>query len=110
LLAPHLRRTHRIARNADNAILLAEKIKRLDSFLSQADDSLWREHALGKHIDLRCVERFDAAHCCDFSALQPYHSTGNALYLSGVVADVDHWHLCFVAQPLEIREDIALAR
>ncbi len=44
LLAPHLRWPHRVARHADDAILLAEQIKRLDGFFGEADDSGRREH------------------------------------------------------------------
>ena len=44
LLAPHLRRPHRVARHADNAMLLAEEIQRLDGFFGQADDAGGRKH------------------------------------------------------------------
>ena len=39
LLAPHLRRAHRIPGDADDAILLAKKVQRLDCFFRQADDA-----------------------------------------------------------------------
>ena len=44
LLAPHLRGPHAVARDADNAAVLAEEIKRLHGFLGQADDSFGGEH------------------------------------------------------------------
>ena len=47
LLAPDLRRPHRIARYPDDAVLLAEQIQRLDGFLGEADDPAGREVAHG---------------------------------------------------------------
>ena len=43
LLAPHLRRPHRIAGDADDAVLLAEQIQRLHRFFGEADDAAGRE-------------------------------------------------------------------
>jgi hypothetical protein len=43
-LAPCSGRAHDIARNADDAPLLAEQIERLDGFLSEANDPLGWEH------------------------------------------------------------------
>ena len=48
LLAAHPRRPHRIAGDADDAILLAEQIQRLDGFFGEADDSAGRELAHGE--------------------------------------------------------------
>ncbi len=39
LLFAHLRRPHRIARDADDAMVFAEEIERLHGFFGQADDS-----------------------------------------------------------------------
>ena len=39
LFAPHTRRPHRIAGDADNAVVLAEEIERLHGFFGQTDDS-----------------------------------------------------------------------
>ena len=47
LLAAHLRRPHRIAGDADDAVLLAEQIQRLDGLFGQADDPAGRELAHG---------------------------------------------------------------
>ena len=47
LLAPDLRRPHRIAGDADDAVLLAEQIQRLDGLFGQADDPAGRELAHG---------------------------------------------------------------
>ena len=43
LLAPHPRRAHGIAGDADDAVLLAEQIQRLDRLFGQADDAAGRE-------------------------------------------------------------------
>jgi hypothetical protein len=43
LLAPDLRRPHRIAGDADDAVLLAEQVQRLHGFLGEADDAAGRE-------------------------------------------------------------------
>ena len=43
-LQRHPRRAHRITRHANDAMLLAEKIKRLDGFFGEADDAFGREH------------------------------------------------------------------
>ena len=45
LFPAHLRRPHRIAGDADDAILLAEQIQRFDGFFGKADDSAGRELA-----------------------------------------------------------------
>jgi hypothetical protein len=45
LLAAHPWRPHRIAGDADDAILLAEQIQGLDGFFGKTDDSAWRELA-----------------------------------------------------------------
>ena len=37
-------RAHHIARNADDAPLLAEQIERLDSFVGKTNDPFGREH------------------------------------------------------------------
>ena len=50
LLAAHLRRPHRIAGDADDAVLLAEQIQRLDGLFGEADDPAGRELAHGKRI------------------------------------------------------------
>src|SRR5215813_7033705 len=44
LLAPCSGRAHHIARNANDAPLLAEQIERLDSFLGETNDPFGREH------------------------------------------------------------------
>ena len=44
LVAPRLGRPHRVAGNADDAVLPAQEIERLDGFLGQADDPARREH------------------------------------------------------------------
>ncbi len=46
-LAADLRRTHRIAGDADDAVLLAEQIQRLHGLFGQADDPAGREVAHG---------------------------------------------------------------
>ena len=48
LLAPDLRRPHRIAGDADDAVLLAEQIQRLHGFFGEADDPAGRELAHGE--------------------------------------------------------------
>jgi hypothetical protein len=45
LLAAHLWRPHRIAGDADDAVLLAEQIQRLDSLFGEANDPAGRELA-----------------------------------------------------------------
>jgi hypothetical protein len=40
-----LRRTHDVAGIADDAVLLAEQVERLDSLFSEAADSARRKHA-----------------------------------------------------------------
>src|SRR4029079_15568944 len=45
LLAADLRRSHRVAGDTDDAVLLAEQIQRLDGLFSQADDPAGRELA-----------------------------------------------------------------
>ena len=47
LLAAHLRRPHRIAGDADDAVLLAEQIERLHGLFGEADDPAGRELAHG---------------------------------------------------------------
>ena len=43
LFAPGLLRAHHKTRNADDAMLFAEQVKRLDGLFGQADDPLRRE-------------------------------------------------------------------
>ncbi len=50
LLATYLPRPHRISRYADDPILLAEKIERLDSLFGQADNPLRWEPAHVRHV------------------------------------------------------------
>ena len=45
LLAPDLRRPHRITGHPDDAVLLTEKVKRFDRLLRQADDPRGRKLA-----------------------------------------------------------------
>ena len=47
LLAPDPRRPHRIAGDADNPVLLAKQIKRLDGFFGETNDPAGRELAHG---------------------------------------------------------------
>ncbi len=47
-LAAHPRRPHRITGDADDAILLAEQIQRLDGFFGETDNSAGRELAHGE--------------------------------------------------------------
>ena len=47
LLAADLRRPHRIAGDADDAVLLAEQIQRLDGLFGEANDPAGRELAHG---------------------------------------------------------------
>ena len=57
LLAPDPRRPHRIAGDADDAVLLAQEVQRLDGFLGEADDAAGREVAHdGRYAELpeRC--------------------------------------------------------
>ena len=42
--------------------------------------------------------------------LKPHHATGDSLHLGGVVADIDHRYLRFVAQAFQVGQDVALAR
>jgi hypothetical protein len=51
LLPPDLRRTHRIARDADDTVLLAQQVERLHGFLGEADDAAGRKHC-GSHSKL----------------------------------------------------------
>jgi hypothetical protein len=44
LLAANLRWADDIAIDADDAVLLAEQIRRLDGLFGQADNSAWRKH------------------------------------------------------------------
>ena len=44
---PHLGRPHGVARDADDAVLLAQQIERLDRLLGEADQALGRETAHG---------------------------------------------------------------
>ena len=113
LLAPHLRRPHRIAGHADDAAVLAEEIERLHGFFGQADDSLGREHG-------RSISRLDALSSASSSSSPPAASTRPSSIrttcearrrdLAGLMADIDHRHLGLVAQPREIRQDFELAR
>ena len=48
LLAPDPRRPHRIAGDADDAVLLAEQIQRLDGLFGETDDPAGRELAHGR--------------------------------------------------------------
>ncbi len=48
LLAPDLRRPHRIAGDADDPVLLAEQIQRLHGFLGETDDTAGREVVHGR--------------------------------------------------------------
>ena len=50
-LLAHARRPHRITGDADDTVLLAEEIERLDGFFCQADDTSGREHFV--HLLLR---------------------------------------------------------
>ena len=50
LLAPDLRRPHRIAGDADDAVLLAEQVQGLHSFLGEADNAAGREVLHGVSI------------------------------------------------------------
>jgi hypothetical protein len=69
LFAPHLRRPHRIAGNADDAILFAEQIQRLHGLFREADDPAWREVAHDVDMPVnkelvtacRCVVKFHQA-------------------------------------------------
>ncbi len=45
LLAAHARGPHAIARDAGDAMLLAEEVERLDRLFGEADDPRWRELA-----------------------------------------------------------------
>ena len=46
LLATGLGRAHDVARDPDNAVLLAEQVKGLDGLFGKADDAPWRKHAI----------------------------------------------------------------
>jgi hypothetical protein len=48
LLAPHLRRPHRLAGNTDDAVLFAKQIQRLDGLFGEADNPAGRELAHGR--------------------------------------------------------------
>jgi hypothetical protein len=58
LLASDLRRPHRVAGDADDAILLAEQIQCLHGFLGETDDPAGRELA----HDRRYEEKYVACH------------------------------------------------
>src|SRR5262245_8896109 len=109
LFAPDLRRPHGITRNAGNTVLLAEEIEGLDCFFGQADDSLRRKHTLSKHIDLCCVEQFDAASRYYRSTFEAHDSSGDASYFGGIVADVNERHTRFVTQAFQVGQYFTLA-
>jgi hypothetical protein len=44
LLLPRLRRPHRVAGDADDAVLLAEEVEGLGGLFGQTDDALRRKH------------------------------------------------------------------
>ena len=52
-LGAHLGRSHGVARDADDAILLAQQVESLDRLLGQADQALRREMAHGRHSTRR---------------------------------------------------------
>ena len=56
LFAASLRRTHGIARDADDAVLLAEEVQRLDGLFGEADNSAWGEHESPRAISLAAGE------------------------------------------------------
>ncbi len=75
LLLAHPRRPHRIARDADDAALLAEKIERLDGLLGQADDAFGRKHRpmVSDRVGIGLREQFDAAHRHHAPGVEPHH-------------------------------------
>ena len=50
LLLPRARRPHGVARDADDAPLLAEEVQRLGAFLGQADDALGKTRRHGRKL------------------------------------------------------------
>ena len=66
---PHLGRTNGVAGDADDAVLFAEQIERLDRLFGQANDTVGREVAHGETICANASSNVTATMTSDVIAL-----------------------------------------